>query len=97
MDMIQILPNIIAMILSFIATIMLGTLAYKMRGGQLGRIMTLLVIGISLSVTIHAAFELADLFELLAPNTIFTIMGILLSLGSIFFIVAGWNARKTYK
>jgi hypothetical protein len=89
MNYIEILPNLIAFIASFTAAIMLLMLAYKMRGGRIGKVVNLLVAGILLSVTVHAVFELASIFNIISGDALFIIMGTLLSVGSLFFIAAG--------
>lgn len=93
---IHIVPNILALVLSLIAAIVLVQFAAKMRGGQLAIVINLIVAGITLSVTLHAAAEMAEIYGLLPEGILFKIMGTLLSLGSALFIVAAFKARSIF-
>ncbi len=94
MDLVELIPNLIAMIASLIAIFFLARFAMQMRGGSLATVVNLLVWGIFLSVTLHAAFELGSLYGLISGETLFVVMGTLLSIGSILFIVAGYLGLK---
>lgn len=89
-------PNIVAMICSLIAMIQLFIAAFKI-GGIMGRIFKLLVIGIFFSVFIHAGVELAERFIYIEGEHFMLIMGTLISLGSVFFVIAGSIAISTFK
>lgn len=93
---IKILPNIIAMVFSLIAIIQLTIAATKI-GGFVGKAINLLIVGIFLSVTVHAGFELAAQFGFLSENQLMPIMGTLITSGSIFFIASGFLAVKKFK
>ncbi len=86
--MIIVLPNILAMIGSLTTIIVLGILIPKI-GGSIGLMLRLLIVGIFFAVFLHAASELAAIYNLLSTQTLLLVMGTLLSLGSLFFIVAG--------
>ncbi len=92
----DILPNIIAMVCSAIAIVEL-VIAIPKIGGTLGKILKLLSTGIFFSVFVHAAVEMASAFELIKEENLLDIMGILLTVGSVFFIAAGSLAIKTFK
>jgi hypothetical protein len=93
MNNIEIIPNILAVLFSFVAIIMLVGLARKF-GGAVSVVLKIIVTGIFLSVTAHATFELIQLFDVISPETLFLIMGTLLSLGSVLFIVAASTGFK---
>lgn len=83
-----IIPNILALIGSSISMIVLSMIIPKI-GGSIGLVLRFLIIGIFFSVFIHSAAELAQIYNLLSENILMWIMGVLLSLGSLFFILAG--------
>lgn len=93
---IHLIPNIIALVLSLVAVVMLLQLTAKMRGGQLASVMNWMLMGIVFAVAIHAAAEMGELLGLLPEGILFYIMGTLLSLGSLCFIIAGIKARKIF-
>jgi len=86
--MIEIIPNILALFGSLISMIVLSTLIPKI-GGSIGLVLRFLILGIFFSVFIHAGAELARAYSLLSEKALMGFMGILLSLGSLFFIIAG--------
>lgn len=95
-DVISIVPNIVAMISSLIAMVMLGMVAPKL-GGALGTMLRLLIGGIFFAVFIHAGFELAEGFGLLSEGLLLKIMGVLLSIGSLSFILAAWTGLRALR
>ncbi len=90
----EIIPNVIAMICTFVAMIMLGRIFPKI-GGSIGRMIKLIIVGLFFSLFLHAGFELAEAFHLLGENILMPIMGILMSIGSIALIAAGWVGLKS--
>lgn len=95
MDIIM-LPNIMALICSLIAMIQLIIAAPKI-GGAVGKILKLLTVGIFFSVFIHAGFELIGKAGFFNEHDLLVIMGVLISVGSLFFIIAGTIAIKKFK
>lgn len=90
------MPNIIAMISSFAAMIILGMVAPKI-GGSIGSMLKLLIAGIFFAVFTHAGVELAKAYGLLGEGVFMQIMGTLLTTGSICFIIAGIIGLKALK
>ena len=85
--------NIAAMLISLSAIIMLMRISIKM-GGEIGRMVKLLTVGIFLSVFAHAAFELLVVMSVIDEKALFPVMGSLLTVGSIMFVWAGRIAMK---
>lgn len=94
--MTEIIFNILALIGSLISMILLGIIIPKI-GGSIGLLLKLLIVGIFFSVFIHAAAELAVIYNLLPEQILMPTMGVLLSVGSIFFILAGIIGIKSLK
>ena len=92
----QMLPNFIALIFSLTATVTLLAASKKI-GGFVKQVLVLLMGGIFLSVTAHAAFELAAAFGVFTEDQLLPIMGTLLSVGSMFFIAAAVLAVRKFK
>ncbi len=86
--MLGIIPNLVALATSLISMILLSRLIPKI-GGSIGLVLRFLILGIFFSVFMHSGFELAKVYNLLSENTLMVCMGILLSLGSLFFIISG--------
>ena len=91
-----ILPNVIAMIFSIVAMIQLFYAAFKI-GGVIGKIFKLLVIGIFFAVFIHAGVELLEGLGFIKEKYFLSIMGALISTGSVFFVIAGSIALDKFK
>ncbi len=91
-----ILPNIIAMLFSIVAMIQLISAAFKI-GGAIGKIFKLIVVGIFFAVFIHAGVELLEGYGLVKEEYFLFIMGTLISIGSVFFVVAGSIAINKFK
>ena len=91
-----VLSNIIALLLVLWAMILL-IVAAKIIGGQVGKVFKLLVLGIFFSVFIHSVVELIGYFSFIDGKRLLFIMGVLISLGGIFFISAGILALKKFK
>jgi hypothetical protein len=91
-----ILSNIIALVLVLWAMILLVIVAKKI-GGHVGKVFKLLVLGIFFSIFIHAIIELLGYLGFIDEKQLLFIMGVLLSLGGIFFISAGIFAGKKLK
>jgi hypothetical protein len=89
-------PNIIAMIFALVAMIQLCFAAFKI-GGTIGRIFKLLTMGIFFAVFIHAGVELVERFGFIKEEYFLLIMGMLISLGSVFFVIAGFIAIRAFK
>lgn len=92
----EILPNILAMISSFGAMILLGMVIPRI-GGSLGKMLKLLIVGIFFAVFIHAAAELARLYGIIGDDVLMPMMGMLLTIGSVFFAVGGFVGLKALK
>lgn len=90
------IPNIIAMISSLAAMLMLLKVIPKI-GGSIGRMIKMLVAGIFCSVFLHAGVELAEVFALIGEAALMPIMGTLLTVGSFAFIIAGWIGIKSFE
>jgi hypothetical protein len=84
----SILPNILAMLTSLGAMILLVGAALRL-GGRMGLMLKLVVAGVFFSVFLHAGAELAEVFGLLGEGPLFVLMGSLLSGGSLAFGIAG--------
>ncbi|RMH69377.1 MAG: hypothetical protein D6675_12705 [Gemmatimonadetes bacterium] len=97
MNILEMLPNIVAMISSLIAIFLLYKLTQKVHGGSLEKMVKLLSIGIFFSVFIHAGFELAEVFGFLSIALLRYVMGGLISIGSICFIIAAWIGLKSFE
>lgn len=83
------LPNVVAMVASLAAVLSLSVLAWRMAGGELALVAKLIALGVFFSVFLHAGAELAETFGLLGEGRLLTVMGVLLSLGSVSFCAAG--------
>lgn len=92
----EILFNIAAMVLSFIAMIFLISVSIAARGGGFSKSLNFIIIGITLAVFVHAGFELVASFGLLNDEILLLIMGTLISLGAVFLIVGGYLLRKEF-
>ncbi len=90
------LSNILAVISSFTAMLLLGILAPKM-GGSLGNVLKFLIAGIFFSVFLHSIIELASIFGMIGEVNLMYIMGGFLTIGSIFFMIAALIGLKALK
>jgi len=81
---------------SFVAMIFLSMGIPKI-GGSFGKMLKLLISGIFLAVFAHAGFELLGAYGVINEEFLMKIMGLLLSLGSVCFIVAGYVGLKALK
>jgi hypothetical protein len=93
--LIKILP-IIAVVFSSIGVILLAIAATKI-GGLVGKVIHLLIAGIFLAVTVHAGFELVQQLGFLSKEQLDIVMGMLITIGSMFFIASGILAVKKFK
>lgn len=84
----EIVLNMIAMITAFIAMCYLGLVVFKV-GGIMGRMLRFLILGIFLSVFMHAGFELAIAYGFINDIFSHSITAVLLTLGSVAFIIGG--------
>lgn len=91
-----ILPNILAMISSFVAIVLLAVVILKV-GGSLGVVLKLLSAGIFFAVFAHAGIELASIYGIVAEELLMPVMGALLTAGSILFMIAGLYGLKLFK
>lgn len=96
MEFSEILPNIVALIGTFITMIVLSLVATKI-GGVLGKMVKLLIVGIFFSVFLHSGFEVAGAYHMINEEALMRVMGGLLTIGSIFFIYAGLVGLKALK
>lgn len=92
----EILPNILAMVSSFIAIILLGIIILKI-GGSIGVVLKLLSAGIFFAVFAHAGIELASLYGIVEEAVLMPVMGALLTVGSVLFMIAGVCGIKLFK
>jgi len=90
------LPNLLALVSSLVAVVALSAVARKL-GGGLGNMLKLLLLGIFLSVFVHAGVELAQTAGLVEERTLLWSMGILISLGSLAFCAAAWVGLRTLR
>ena len=84
----EMIPNVVAMALSGAALVLLRTVQGKL-GGGVGSMLRWIVLGVFLSVFLHASVELSQALNILSADTTLVIMGLLLSVGSVCFCVAG--------
>jgi len=96
MALIEIIPNIFAIIGSLIGVIMLWQFS-NTAGGAVAKALKLMLTGIVFSVFLHSLVEVMALAGLLSDRVLFPIMGVLLSIGSVLFIIAGWIGMKAFK
>jgi hypothetical protein len=82
------LPNVVAMFSSAAAMIALGLVIPRL-GGHLGAMLRLVIVGVFLSVFLHAGFELAATFGAVSARALMVTMGVLVSVGSVSFCAAG--------
>lgn len=90
------LPSIVAMIFSAVVMVQLSITAYKV-GGAVGMILKLLTAGIFFAVFLHAGIEFLERLGLIKDEYFSLIMSIMISFGSVFFLIAGHIAFKTFK
>jgi hypothetical protein len=88
MTFLSILPNLLAMVTSLLAMLLLAGAALRL-GGSIGLMLKLVVAGVFFSVFLHAGTELAEVFGLIGEKVLFVLMGSLLSGGSLAFGLAG--------
>ena len=96
MFQIEIFPNVLAMICTLIAVIMLIKIALKM-GGILGEMLKYISAGLFFSILVHSFAELLNVFGLLDEKILLPLMGILLTLGSLLFIWASIIGAELFK
>jgi hypothetical protein len=89
--------NLVAMIASAGGMIALLMLAAKMVGGALGVAFRLVTAGIFFSVFLHAGFELAESFGVFGEGVLMHVMGLLITIGSLLFIAAGYIGLKAFR
>ncbi|KOR29076.1 hypothetical protein TI05_15740 [Achromatium sp. WMS3] len=94
--MIEMLVNILAILCSSLAMFQLSFLALKMQGQAISKVFNYLVLGIFFSVFVHASVELIATFGVFKENILMLIMGGLITLGSIFFVIAGIEGSKHF-
>ncbi len=87
--------NIIAMIASFIAMVILLIGAGKI-GGFIGKMIKILTAGIFMSVFCHAGFELMAVYGFINEEALFPVMGTLLTIGSLLFVWGGLIAINQF-
>lgn len=93
MNLLEILPNLLAMLFSLVAVVVLAVVAVKV-GGLIGAMLKYLVAGIALGVMVHAGMELLAAFGVVSESTLMVVMGLLLTIGSILFLAAGYVGLK---
>lgn len=86
---IEFLANTTALLLSFVSIVVLGNASFQ-ADGKVGNGLRLIAVGVFLSVFCHAVSELLCLLEIIDDDEgLFTVMGILMSVGSLLFSVGG--------
>jgi len=66
-------------------------------GGAIGAALKLLSLGVFLSVFLHAAAELAEIFGLLSPSVLGVVMAVLVTSGSLAFCAGGVVALRALR
>ncbi|WP_419536730.1 hypothetical protein [Endozoicomonas sp.] len=85
---IELLANSTALLLSFVGVIILGCASVQIKNST-GKGLKVITAGIFLSVFCHAGFEMLALLDMIAEDTLFPVMGSLLSIGSLAFAIGG--------
>jgi hypothetical protein len=94
MEIIIYMNHVLAIIVSLIAVIFLAKMAIKMKGGAFGKTAALVSIGVFFSVFVHSIFEYLEVTKILSDDTVTDVTSLLLIVGSIFFLWAGWSGYK---
>lgn len=89
-------PNFLALATSLTAVILLVRVVRRI-GGEIGAALRLLSLGVFLSVFLHAAAELAEIFGLLTPEVLMVVMGALVTCGSLAFCAGGIVALRALR
>lgn len=95
MDVLALLPNVIAMVMAGVATYTFVVAALRTEGGQLSIVLKLLTPALLLSVLLHSGVELAAALGLIEGRLLLWIMGGLIAVGSALFALAGMKLLKT--
>jgi hypothetical protein len=90
------LINILTMLFSIIAIVLLVQLSIKV-GGSVGKILKLIVAGIFFSTIFHQIFGFLSTYGFISHGVFESFMGTLLGIGSILFIIAGVVGIKEFK
>lgn len=93
MNLLDVLPNLLALVFSLVAVVVLAIVAVKV-GGLIGTMLKCLVAGIALAVMVHAGVELLATLGAVSETTLMLVMGVLLTIGSAFFLAAGYVGLK---
>jgi len=96
MTWIAAVPNVLALGTSLMAVILLAQVIRRI-GGQIGAALKLLSLGVFLSVFLHAAAELAEIFGLLSPSLLMVVMAVLVTSGSLAFCAGGVVALRALR
>jgi len=96
MTWIAAVPNVLALVTSLAAVLLLAQVIRRI-GGSIGAALKLLSLGVFLSVFLHAAAELAEIFGLLSPDLLMVVMGLLVTGGSLAFCAGGLVALKALR
>ncbi|MBI5495484.1 MAG: hypothetical protein HY904_10710 [Deltaproteobacteria bacterium] len=87
------ITNVVALVACLVAILALGSVMLKL-GGELGRMVRYIIVGIFLGVFVHAGVELAASFGLVQEQDLLRVMGVLLTAGAASFTMAGWVGFK---
>jgi len=96
MTWIAAVPNVLALGTSLMAVLLLSQVIRRI-GGQIGAALKLLSLGVFLSVFLHAAAELAEIFGLLSPSLLMVVMAVLVTSGSLAFCAGGVVALRALR
>lgn len=81
-------PTLIALVASTAAMASMSLVARRL-GGQIGLVLKLVVVGICLSVFMHAGLEVAQVMGLFDHGMLMVLMDVLVTAGSVAFFAAG--------
>ena len=92
------IANVLALLFSLVGIVLLVVVLVKFKiAGTIGKFFKWMIVGIFLAVVVHAAFELAAIYNVINEQALFPVMGTLLSIGSLCFIIGSWIALRDFK
>lgn len=86
--MMNVVPTLAALIASTAAMVTMSMVAQRL-GGQIGLVLKLVVVGVGLSVFMHAGLEVAAVMGFFSHARLMTLMDALVTAGSMAFFAAG--------
>lgn len=96
MSLLATAPQLLALLTS-LASVILLALVIRRIGGQIGAALKLISLGVFLSVFLHAAAELAEVFGLIPGDFLMAVMGVLVTSGSIAFCAGSVVALRALR